>query len=247
MTTDQYAAFAEDYEKVKILPYVQHLEMFTFLQAIGDVRGKTILDLACGEGHYARLLRRNGASKVVGVDVSEAMIDVAWRKETADPLGITYHAYDVSRMPQLGSFDLVVAGYLLHYAADEATLSAMCQRIVENLADDAMFIHFGLNPDYRLEDYDDAKFGKYGLKITSVTPTAEGSRVTISSSVLESSSLVAYHLPMATYERVLARAGFTKVEWIPPKVSDEGIKEFGEEFWIDALNNPQTNVMRASR
>jgi len=52
---------------------------------------------------------------------------------------------------------------------------------------------------------------------------------------------------MSTYERVLARVGFTKVEWLPLQVSDEGIAEFGEEFWSFALNNPQTTAMRASR
>jgi len=37
------------------------------------------------------------------------------------------------------------------------------------------------------------------------------------------------------------------VEWLPPKVSDEGIMEFGEEFWVEALNNPLCTAMRASR
>jgi len=52
---------------------------------------------------------------------------------------------------------------------------------------------------------------------------------------------------MPTYERALARAGFTKVDWLPPKVSDEGLKELGEEFWAYDLNNPLCVAMRASR
>src|SRR5215468_2427148 len=142
MTTDQYAAFAEDYEKVKNTPSARHLEMFTFLSAIGDVRDKTILDVACGSGFYTRLLRRSEAAEVVGVDVSEAMIDVARHREAAEPLGITYHVHDVNSMPKLGDFDLAVSAYLLNHAPDEATLTAMCQRIQGNLAENGTFIHF---------------------------------------------------------------------------------------------------------
>lgn len=245
MTTDQFAEFAKEYEKVKSLPFVRHIETFTFLGAIGDIRGKTILDVACGAGYYTRLLRQNGGSKVVGVDVSEAMIDLARRQEAAEPLGITYHVHDVSDMLQLGNFDLVVSAYLLNFAADEAALTAMCQHILDNLANDGAFVYFGMNPTYPYEKDNNAKLEKYRLR-TAATPMTEGFEVTVS--VLGSQiSIANYLLPMATYERALTRAGFSRVEWLPLKVSDEGIKEFGEEFWIDTLNNPMHTAMRASR
>jgi len=246
MTTDQYAALAEDYEKMKNLPWARHVEKFTFFGAIGDVRDKTILDVGCGSGYYTRLLRQRGAAEIVGVDVSEAMINVARRKEAAEPLGITYHVHDASSMPRLGNFDLAVSAYLLNYAPDEAMLTAMCQRILDNLAEHGTFIYFGMNPSYRHGKDDRAKFDKYKLAVTSITPMTEGLELRISS-LQDPISFVAYHLPMPIYERVLARAGFTKVEWLPPKVSDEGIKEFGEEFWNDTLNDPLTTAMRASR
>jgi len=245
MTSDQYAAVAEDYEKFKNAPWARHLETFTFLHAIDDVQGKTILDVACGSGYYTKLLRRGGASEVVGVDVSEAMVDVARRQEAAEPLGITYHVHDASSMPQLGNFDLAVSAYLLNYIPNEVTLTAVCQRILDNLAEDGTFVYFGMNPSFRYEKYDRTKCDKYELVIASARPTAEGLEVT--ASIMDSISLVGYQLPMPTYERALARAGFTKVEWLPQQVSDQGIKEFGEEFWIDALNNPLCAAMRASR
>jgi hypothetical protein len=33
------------------------LPRYTFLRLIGDLRGKSVLDLACGEGYYTRELR----------------------------------------------------------------------------------------------------------------------------------------------------------------------------------------------
>ena len=48
---------------------------------LGDVNGKRALDVACGEGHYSRLLRQAGAEEVVGIDISERMIDLARASE----------------------------------------------------------------------------------------------------------------------------------------------------------------------
>ena len=48
---------------------------------IGDVRGRLVLDLACGEGYNTRILARKGA-KVTGVDFSEKLIELAKREES---------------------------------------------------------------------------------------------------------------------------------------------------------------------
>ena len=41
---------------------------------LGDVRGRTAVDFGCGSGFYASRLKEAGASRVLGVDLSEAMI-----------------------------------------------------------------------------------------------------------------------------------------------------------------------------
>jgi SAM-dependent methyltransferase len=61
----------------------------------GDVRDRTILDLACGQGRVSRELARRGAA-VVGVDVSKALLDKARAAEEGEPLGITYLEADVT-------------------------------------------------------------------------------------------------------------------------------------------------------
>ena len=49
---------AEEYRDSKQLSFREYLERHTLLQLLGEVRGKTVLDMACGEGFYTRLLRR---------------------------------------------------------------------------------------------------------------------------------------------------------------------------------------------
>ena len=77
-------------------------------ELIGDVTGRLVLDLACGEGYNTRILAKRGAI-VVGVDFSERMIELARQEEVKEKLGITYYVSDAADLKVLSSnhFDLV--------------------------------------------------------------------------------------------------------------------------------------------
>jgi len=77
-------------------------------ELIGDVKGKQVLDLACGEGYNTRILAAKGA-KVTGVDFSEKMIDLAKHEEARMNQGINYYVMDASNLEKFSGncFDLV--------------------------------------------------------------------------------------------------------------------------------------------
>src|SRR6185295_8169989 len=50
---------------------------------LGDVRGRTVLDFGCGSGQNSLLLARRGA-RVVGVDISASLIELARRRLRAN-------------------------------------------------------------------------------------------------------------------------------------------------------------------
>ena len=64
---------------------------------VGNIKGKRILDLACGEGYNTRIIARKGA-KVTGVDVSQEMINFAIKQEEKDKLGIAYYVSDAGKL-----------------------------------------------------------------------------------------------------------------------------------------------------
>ena len=85
-------------------PYRIHFIMpFTFKQ-LGDVSGKTILDLGCGEGGYSRELARRGAI-VTAVDCGEHAIKYCVSKADEEQLNIGYH---VRNSCDLYGIDIVV-------------------------------------------------------------------------------------------------------------------------------------------
>ncbi len=115
----QYDDFAEKYQRIKTSPILMRgtrILDYTFMCLVGDISGKSVLDLACGAGVYTRKLKQAGASHTVGVDISEEMIKLARKQEAQAPLGIEYILSDAQELGKIGDFDLVNAAHYLHYA-----------------------------------------------------------------------------------------------------------------------------------
>jgi ubiquinone/menaquinone biosynthesis C-methylase UbiE len=88
--------------------YREEMNNPAFFNLVGNVRGKQVLDLACGEGSNARILAKKGA-RVVGVDFSKKMIELARQTEKKEKLGIKYYASDAAHLKEFQSdyFDIV--------------------------------------------------------------------------------------------------------------------------------------------
>ncbi|MGO9238206.1 MAG: class I SAM-dependent methyltransferase, partial [Methylocella sp.] len=121
MTTD-YDPIAEQYKRSKQQPWRTYIEAFTLMDLIGDPSGKEVIDIACGEGFYTRLLRQRGAEKVTGVDLSERMVELAKAQEADQRLGIDYVVGDGRDLELGAKYDLAIAAYLLNYARDRGEL-----------------------------------------------------------------------------------------------------------------------------
>jgi SAM-dependent methyltransferase len=85
------------------------------LQAL-DPKGKAVLDLGCGEGYFARVLKAVGATRVAGLDISPGFIKEALAQ---DPGG-EYHVQDMASGPCFPpeTFDAVGAFMSLMYIVD---------------------------------------------------------------------------------------------------------------------------------
>jgi ubiquinone/menaquinone biosynthesis C-methylase UbiE len=81
------------------------------------LHGKQIIDLGCGYGWFCRWAQENGAGHVLGVDVSEMMLNRA-REMTAAP-EIDYQRADLETLSlPTARFDLAYSSLALHYLQD---------------------------------------------------------------------------------------------------------------------------------
>ncbi len=230
-----YDTIAEQYKKSKELPTGLNIDVYTYFNLLGELAGKSILDLGCGEGFYTRKFRQKGATRVVGVDLSPKMIELAKQEEAKEPLGIEYIVADVCELGQIGSFELVVASYLLNHCQTKEQLLKMCQTIYVNLKPSGRFVGINDNVAQSPKSYPICE--KYGLTKSIFEPLAEGTPITVTFSVDgQKFSVYDYYLSRATYEWAFQTAGFKEIRWHKPIVSPEGVQEFGNEFWQDFLD-----------
>jgi ubiquinone/menaquinone biosynthesis C-methylase UbiE len=232
---EHYDSIAQEYQESKDLPIRWYIERYTYFQMLGDVTGKSILDLACGEGWYTRQLKKKGAAVVIGVDISEQMIKLAKQKEAQHKLNIDYIVADVMGLGKIGDFDLVVASYLLNYAPTEAQLLKMCQTIFINLKEGGRFVTVNNNSEQPPNSY--LKTKKYGFIKSISQPLQAGTAIKYTfDNDGKPFSFDNYYLSQETYQRVFKNVGFQDIRWQKPLVSSQGIEEFSQDYWQDFLD-----------
>ena len=101
-----------------------------------DVKGKSVLDLGCGYGVNAIEFINKGAKKVVGIDISTKMLEVA-KRENSHPC-VEYLNMDMSEISSLKEkFDVVYSSLAFHYVED---LKGLLRNIRELLNDGGVLL-----------------------------------------------------------------------------------------------------------
>ena len=95
------------------------LEQPAMRRLLPDVEGKAVLDLGCGYGHNCLEFAERGASEVVGVDISEKMLEVARAEAVHEK--IKYFNMSMTDIRSLNKgFDLIYSSLAFHYIEDFA-------------------------------------------------------------------------------------------------------------------------------
>jgi ubiquinone/menaquinone biosynthesis C-methylase UbiE len=232
-----YDHIAEQYKRAKLIPWRHHVEQYSLLTLLGGVEGKSVLDLACGDGHYTRMVKALGAARAVGVDISTKMIELAQDSERANGLGVEYIIADARSVQFPDRFDVVLAAYLLNYARTREELLDMCVAIARNLKPGGRFVTVNNNPLQRPESFH--KTRKYGFVKSAGEKIRNGTtlRYTIFLGN-ETFQFDNYHLDIATHEWALREAGLDGIQWHPLELSPAEVSGPNREYWDDFFTDP---------
>lgn len=122
---EEWVAHADsnDYRKVFLIPHTFAL--------LGEVAGKRMLDVGCGEGGYSRRLAREGAI-VTGVDGSARLIEIAKQRAEKEGLSIVYEIRNANSLYGLeyDGFDIVLAAMSLMDVEDYKGAVAEIYRVL---------------------------------------------------------------------------------------------------------------------
>ena len=117
-------------------------EIPALFSMMSDLNDKIILDLGCGFGEHCKRFVESGAKKVVGIDISEKMLEIA-KQENADSK-ITYINMPMENISQLKEkFDIVISSLTFHYVEDFA---GVVKNIFDLLNENGIFLFSQENP-----------------------------------------------------------------------------------------------------
>jgi len=118
-TVQSYDDFAQAYtdhtDLDKDSPYHAFYEKPAIQAEVPDLKGRTVISIGCGPGVDTEWLRNQGATRAVGVDISDGLIAIAREKYPKCE-------FSVMDMEELNfpddSFDFAYSSLALHYVSD---------------------------------------------------------------------------------------------------------------------------------
>jgi 2-polyprenyl-3-methyl-5-hydroxy-6-metoxy-1,4-benzoquinol methylase len=114
-STECWNKYADDWIQgaQKDIMRIHFIMPFTFKQ-LGDISGKVILDIGCGEGGYSREFARKGAI-VTAVDCAENSIEYSKSKAEEEQLNITHYVRNSCDLYGIAdnTFDIVLSSMML--------------------------------------------------------------------------------------------------------------------------------------
>ncbi len=119
---DEFLAHAEDGL------YNAHYDRPACLRLLGDVDGRTVLDVACGPGLYAEELVARGAT-VIGLDHSPRMIELARKRVPAADFTLHDVREPLDWLPD-ASVDLVLFALAIEYVDDRVATLRELRRVL---------------------------------------------------------------------------------------------------------------------
>lgn len=107
------------------------LEQPAMKRLLPDINGKAVLDLGCGYGHNCIDFIELGAEKVVGIDISQKMLEVANRESSHEK--IEYINMSIADISSLScKFDFIYSSLAFHYIEDFEKLTADINFLLNN-------------------------------------------------------------------------------------------------------------------
>jgi len=129
--TDEVAEAYDDKRFSRGGRLIDNREKAAVLDALGDVDGRSILEVACGTGRFTAMLADRGAD-VVGLDISAPMLQQgrAKAREVGVGDGVELMRGDAARLPFPDDhFDAVVAMRFFHLADTPAAFLSELRRV----------------------------------------------------------------------------------------------------------------------
>lgn len=214
-------------------------EWQAFRQILPDFSRQEVLDLGCGYGWHCRYAAENGASKVIGVDLSEKMLAVARKQNAAPVIQYQQGAIEDTDFP-LESFDVIMSSLAFHYVADFSQLMAHLQKMLKPAGrlvfsmEHPVFTARGAGQDWIYDEEGEIRF----------FPVDDYFFEGIRETTFLGSDVTKYHHTLTTIFTSLLTNGFEIEEVVEPQPPKEML---GDPGMKEELRRPMMLIIKARK
>lgn len=218
---DTLLAEDDTYQAQVILP--------NLMRIVSPKQGEQIIDIACGQGFFARAIKESGAT-VVGADLSKELITIASKESR----GISFHvaASDKLAFAKDHSFDTAI---IILAIQNIEKMDETFKEAARVLKPNGRLVLVLNHPTFRVLKHSSWEYDeKAGIQYRRVDRYLSGEKVCIDMhpGKQEKTKTVSYHRSLQDISKSLRKNGFaiTRLEeWISHKTSGKGPRQRAED------------------
>lgn len=212
-------------------------EWETLKQLLPDFTNKKVLDLGCGYGWHCSYAIEKGAKHVIGIDISEKMLQVAKEKNNHESIEYMQGTIEDIDFDE-NEFDIILSSLALHYIEDYASV---VEKVKKVLKPNGIFIFSAEHPDFTAEGSQNWYYNDNNeiLHFPLDNYFIEGKR----KAIFLGEEVIKYHRTLTTYVNTLLESGFRLLRLVEPQPSAELLENV--EGMKDELRRPMMLIISA--
>ncbi|HAW69834.1 MAG TPA: SAM-dependent methyltransferase [Firmicutes bacterium] len=213
-------------------------EWHEFQKMMPDFHSKRVLDLGCGFGWHCRYAVERGAHSVVGVDLSEKMLQEARAKTPSPRIEYVLMAIEEVEFPER-TFDTVISSLALHYVM---SFDEICGKINRWLVPGGDFVFSVEHPIFTAKGDQQWFCDASGRPLH--WPVDHYFEEGVRRSIFLDEEVTKYHRTITTYINGLMQKGFKITGLIEPQPAEYLMNEPGMK---DELRRPMMLLVSARK
>ncbi|WP_413381977.1 class I SAM-dependent methyltransferase [Alkalihalobacillus sp. 1P02AB] len=206
---------------------------------IPDLQGKSVLDLGCGFGWHCKYALEQGASKVVGVDISTKMLEKARTLIKDERVEFIEQPIEDIEFPAY-SFDVVISSLAFHYLR---SFSEVVKKISNLLKPGGTLIFTVEHPIFTARAEQDWHYDQKGKRLHWPIDDYQDESLRETSFLTE--NVVKYHRTVSTYLNNVIDAGLQIKAIREPKPSEQAMTTSDE--MRDENRRPMFLIIKAEK
>jgi ubiquinone/menaquinone biosynthesis C-methylase UbiE len=204
-----------------------------------NFEGKRVLDLGCGFGWHCRFAIENGAKSVVGVDISEKMLNEAKNKTNSKYIRYICMPIEDIAFPD-NSFDVVISSLALHYIQ---SFEDVLSKISKCLSVGGEFVFSVEHPIFTSQGSQDWYYDDKGNIVHWPVDLYYTEGVRKANFLGE--EVIKYHKTLTTYINSLIKEGFELTGLVEPKPEENLL--YTVPGMLDELRRPMMLLISARK